>query len=88
MVFRKRYLPSGRSGLETGHPPGAGPDPCDWNLEWSVGHGWRQPWMVAAKSNSPLDCPLAKLAEHELESLLGLVLEPDSGLESVLDLES
>ena len=44
--------------------------------------------MVVAKSNSPLDRLLAKLAEHGLESLWGLVLEPDSGLESMLDPES
>ena len=40
--------------------------------------------MVAAKSNSPSGRPLAKLAEHGSESLRGLVLEPDSGLESAL----
>ena len=44
--------------------------------------------MVAAESNSPSDRLLARLAEHGLESLGGVVLELDTGLESVLDPES
>ena len=56
-----------------------------------MGRDWRQPWTVAEESNSPLGRPLAKLAERGLESLfLGWVtaLDPDSGLESVLNPES
>ena len=44
--------------------------------------------MVAAESNSLLNRPLAKLVERVLESPWGPVLEPDFGLESVLDPES
>ena len=46
---------------------------------------------MAEESDSSLGSPLAKLAERGSESLfLGwvMVLDPDSGLESVLDPES